>query len=263
MLFNLRFLAAYIASLLRAIILQIGSHKVISIVTDHANNMRAAWAIIQAEFPWIICSGCKAHLLDLVCRDICKLPAVAVALDNCKSIVKFFRYLFGISLIFEDFFFSRMTPRTLLAESQQFHYHKKINLPMPSIIRWGTAYRMVANVNASLDAIVQVVRDRRVLRKGDGTRSVLATEAENLNTFLRVPLHIGMLKDIESILKPLCHAIKQVEGDLKNTSAAYGKVIEAIETAEVHAGWIISLGAGVKTEILRVIFLYPFLKYSL
>lgn len=145
-----------------------------------------------------------------------------------------------------------------MAEAQQFHYRKRVRLSMPSNVRWGTTYEMVKNVIASLDAILQVVRDRRILRNEDGTRNVLAADADAIFEFLSDAQNVKRMKEIESVLKPIAVAIKLVEGDVKNTSAAYARVIDAIEMADVHTGWIEGLGVGAKEEILTVWFMLLF-----
>lgn len=68
----------------------VGPVKVIALTSDHAPNMTSAIRLLQAKYPWIVFSGCKAHALDLACRDILKIPAIQSILDSCKEITSFF-----------------------------------------------------------------------------------------------------------------------------------------------------------------------------
>uniref|UniRef100_A0A914D6N0 DUF659 domain-containing protein n=1 Tax=Acrobeloides nanus TaxID=290746 RepID=A0A914D6N0_9BILA len=109
--------APYMANLLKQVIDEIGPTKVVAITSDHAANLLAAWRLIQAEYPWIILSCCKAHLLDLVVQDILKLGVAHQVMEQCKSVAKF-SY--------------KKTPNLLLGEAQLFQYNKKIPFYMPS-----------------------------------------------------------------------------------------------------------------------------------
>uniref|UniRef100_A0A915DIT0 DUF659 domain-containing protein n=1 Tax=Ditylenchus dipsaci TaxID=166011 RepID=A0A915DIT0_9BILA len=53
--------------------------------------MRSAWRLLAQDFPWILFEGCKAHMLNLVAKDICEKTAVNNWLDYCIKIVKYFR----------------------------------------------------------------------------------------------------------------------------------------------------------------------------
>ena len=49
-------------------------------MTDSTANMRAAWDILEAEYPHIFCNGCAAHVFNLLVKDICDT-------DACQSCV--------------------------------------------------------------------------------------------------------------------------------------------------------------------------------
>lgn len=83
----------YIAGLLREQILKLGPAKVTALVTDHASNMRTAWQHLESEFPWIVFTGCKAHMANLCGNDICKLAQCERILVVCRCIAKFYKYV--------------------------------------------------------------------------------------------------------------------------------------------------------------------------
>lgn len=46
------------------------------VVVIQDNATRASWAIIEKRCPWVVCCPCWAHVLDLLLKDIAKLPWV-------------------------------------------------------------------------------------------------------------------------------------------------------------------------------------------
>ena len=43
----------------------VGVNKVTAVITDNTANTRAAWDILEAEYPHIFCNGCAAHVFNL------------------------------------------------------------------------------------------------------------------------------------------------------------------------------------------------------
>ena len=70
---------------------KIGPAKVISIVSDHAPNMRLGWTLLQNEYPWLIAEGCKAHALHLLAGDFVNHVAFSSLIAKCSKLVKFLR----------------------------------------------------------------------------------------------------------------------------------------------------------------------------
>jgi hypothetical protein len=70
---------------------EIGPCKVIGLTSDHATNMRNAWQLLSADYPWLVCSGCKCHVIHLACGDILKIAVIHQIFGFCKSLAIFFR----------------------------------------------------------------------------------------------------------------------------------------------------------------------------
>lgn len=81
--------AAFVADWIIKAIEEIGAEHVVSIVTDGASVMKAAWKIVTNKFPHIVCTWCAAHVLDLLCEDLGKLAFFNTEIDTAKDIVKF------------------------------------------------------------------------------------------------------------------------------------------------------------------------------
>ncbi|KAF4149993.1 hAT family C-terminal dimerization region [Phytophthora infestans] len=78
-----------IAAGILEVIGEFGPDRCLSVVTDNAPNMRGAWAIIEKKYPTIFANGCGAHVLNLLIKDVCKIPEFAAVLADLNVLVKF------------------------------------------------------------------------------------------------------------------------------------------------------------------------------
>lgn len=60
----------YIAEILLKVIERVGTYNVVQILTDNASACKAAGTIIERRHPHIFWSGCMAHTLSLLMKDI-------------------------------------------------------------------------------------------------------------------------------------------------------------------------------------------------
>ena len=67
----------------------VGVNKVIAVITDNTASMRAAWDILEAEYPHIFRNGCAAHVFNLLVKDICDTDACSGILEKCRFITHF------------------------------------------------------------------------------------------------------------------------------------------------------------------------------
>ncbi|GAQ91180.1 hypothetical protein KFL_007390040 [Klebsormidium nitens] len=79
----------YIAEQLIPVIEKIGPDNVVHVVMDNAANCKVAGRFITARFPWITCSGCVAHGMDLALEDVGKEEWVSPTLKAARDLVKF------------------------------------------------------------------------------------------------------------------------------------------------------------------------------
>lgn len=61
----------YIVGVLKDAIKEIRHEKVVQVITDNANVMKFAWALIECEYPRIFWTHCVVHTLNLVLKNIC------------------------------------------------------------------------------------------------------------------------------------------------------------------------------------------------
>ncbi|KAI8561094.1 hypothetical protein RHMOL_Rhmol04G0310100 [Rhododendron molle] len=100
--------ATNIAELLFKAIDYVGPSNVIQVVTDNAANCKAAGAIIQRKFNHIFWSGCLAHTLNLLMKDIAKsehpsLSFVDETYKRGKAVVKYIKNHSACQSLFKSF----------------------------------------------------------------------------------------------------------------------------------------------------------------
>ncbi len=82
--------AAFTAKIMIKNMRQIGPQKIVLVVTDTCATMKAAWKLIEQEFPHVTCAGCGPHVLNLLMKDLCKLPAVESIIADIAYVSKWF-----------------------------------------------------------------------------------------------------------------------------------------------------------------------------
>ncbi|KAK9993905.1 hypothetical protein SO802_023608 [Lithocarpus litseifolius] len=81
----------YIAGVLKDAIKDIGHEKVFQVITDNANVMKSAGALIEGEYPKIFWTPCVVHTLNLALKNICAAKNTEkneVTYDECSWITR-------------------------------------------------------------------------------------------------------------------------------------------------------------------------------
>lgn len=91
-----------IAAAIEDVVLAVGVHKVVGIVTDNAPNMQAAWSLLEAKYPAISCNGCAAHVFNLLIKDVCILPFYFDVLDKVRQVTHFVRSRAAVLNMFQQ-----------------------------------------------------------------------------------------------------------------------------------------------------------------
>jgi hypothetical protein len=123
--------AEFIYQEFKSIIEVIGPSKFAGVITDNASAMRAAWGLLNRDYPQLICLGCNAHIGNLLIKDILKLDWVEGLMTQVKQIINFFRAHHQAEAILLD-------------------QLNAITLVQPVDTRWGTC----------LDAIQSILRNK-------------------------------------------------------------------------------------------------------
>ena len=81
----------YIVGVLKDAIKEIGHEKVVQVITDNANVMKAARALIKGEYPKIFWTPCVVHTLNLALKNICAAKNTEkneVTVEECSGITR-------------------------------------------------------------------------------------------------------------------------------------------------------------------------------
>lgn len=187
----------YLAEEMAKVIDSVGAEKVLGIVTDNAANMKCAWQILATRYEGdqISFYGCAAHTLNLVIRDIMKLPTVDVLVTHATSIVRAIKESHVISATF--------------GEIQANDENKVcIALKIPVKTRWGSivgCFESVLSNKHNLQALAIAPKVQDKIKK-----SIKAL-------ILGEEFWTGLLRMV-TLLKPLAVWITALEGDTPKIS---------------------------------------------
>lgn len=84
--------ATEVAKIIGGGILRVGPLNCVQVVTDTCSTMKAAWRMVEEQYPWITCSCCMPHVLNLLLKDISrKVEAIQRTIDEGAAVVNWFR----------------------------------------------------------------------------------------------------------------------------------------------------------------------------
>jgi hypothetical protein len=112
----------YIADELKAVINDLGPHRLFALVTDNAVNMKATWSKVEESYPHITPIRFAADALNLLLKDIVALKTTDTPYKRAKEVV---RYVKGHQVI------------AAIYITNQSEKNKSITLKLPSNTRWG------------------------------------------------------------------------------------------------------------------------------
>ena len=169
-------------------IAEVGSEKVVLVVTDNAGVMRATWRKIREKHPHIYAIGCGSHGLNLLFKDILKLNPFVVLVQKAKLVVKIRK---------------RRQLYAIFKSKQKSKYGKKKRaLIMPSPTRFSGAYFMFDSIVKNKQALQETVLAEEVYVPAD-LRSIVL---DNSGFWDILTFAVGYLK-------PIADGTHLVEGD--------------------------------------------------
>jgi hypothetical protein len=120
----------------------IASGRITSLTTDTNNTMRKLWRLMQAEPSGeILCVGCDSHGLQLLIKDILRLPGIESTFKKASLIVTSLR---NSPLLLSHF--RRIQQTTAMPACQ---------LIQSVITRWGTQARMLESLVENRQTLVR------------------------------------------------------------------------------------------------------------
>ncbi|RWS20137.1 uncharacterized protein B4U80_14948 [Leptotrombidium deliense] len=83
--------AAVVTDILTEIITELGSEKIVAVVSDNASEMILTHSNVSNKFKHVVGVRCAAHTINLLTHDICKIESIGGLLHKSKSIVNEFK----------------------------------------------------------------------------------------------------------------------------------------------------------------------------
>ncbi|PKC56292.1 hypothetical protein RhiirA1_402241 [Rhizophagus irregularis] len=121
--------------------IEAGINKFVAVITDNANNMKAAWRILKEKYPNKIFLGCWTHGINLWVKDIIKHNWANEILNMAKKLSLYFR--------------NHQIPLAALRRIQKDKYRKEIGLNLPVETRLDLRYNGELLNNQRWDDIIE------------------------------------------------------------------------------------------------------------
>jgi hypothetical protein len=184
------------------VIEDIGANKVVSVVTDNAAPMKAAWTILQRKYPGLIINGCAAHTINLLVKDICKLDRFGDHLEHARFITSFVKDRNGLSKRFEKI------QENLFQEGD---LPVRRGLISVGETRWYTHHGCVKRVLENQKVLRQLV-ESNVFERIKETAKVKPKKVL-FATLIKNEMFWTALQDVEKILKPTSKIVGLLESN--------------------------------------------------
>lgn len=185
-----RHTALYISEELVKVINEIGAEKVTALVTDNANNMKAAWQIIQTQYAHIFTVGCAAHGLNLLLGDICKIKTFKMIVSNAKEVVKYVRNKQALLSVFT----SKQKMKRGSASA--------CTLKLPAETRWCSTLIMFESLLNGKESLQEAV----LIEELNIDREIRKIVLDN-------DIFWKSIHSLVNVLSPICNGIKKIESD--------------------------------------------------
>lgn len=195
----------YISKVLAECIEEVGSDKVDALISDNARNMKSAWQHLKEKYPHLITFGCLAHGLNLLIKDLFKIPSFARCSTISKDIIKIFR--------------NKQLPKQILQKIQLSEVGKEVSLTTSVETRWGSVILSLKSLLKNRDFLQKAVLDKRLKEKVDARIRKSILDDDGFWT---------AVKNICDLTQPILNSITELESD-KLTMAKIYPSIKRIE----------------------------------
>ncbi|RLN91918.1 hypothetical protein BBJ28_00012361 [Nothophytophthora sp. Chile5] len=211
---------AYMANMIGEVIDEIesavGVNKVCSVTTDNASNMKNAWTLLETGRPGFLSTGCAAHTLILMMKDVLSIPDLARILSQAKEAVLFIRNHTATNARF------RTDQEGDTSASQR-------GLKLPNITRWYSQYECTKLVIENDRVIRELVEDDELLEKY-GQQQVSRLEEIVIPELFWAQGAVAL-----QLLEPIHKCLAHFEKDTVCLSVIYQQFIELIRHPAYNA----------------------------
>lgn len=230
-----RYIADSILSVINELEGAVGSGVVTSVVTDNAANMQKAWKYVSEARPGIVCSGCGAHGMNLVMKDMLATDYFADTLSDAKTLTRFCKARIGFWSVFRE------------RQSQMRSTGNKLRrLSMPVPTRWYTQEKCISNVVANKAILAGIFSDDEFLKRYKGNE---------LNEAHRIFKDGEFWLNAAAVLKmmaPINSSLAEFERDDSCSSMIYHR-FQSFKSDPAYTKPIHGCPTSVQTDVLEII----------
>lgn len=194
---GIRQTAEAIAEAIIAVIEEIGAERVVCVVTDNANVMKASWHILEDRFPHISAYGCSAHALNLLIQDILEVQVNADLIKEAERVIKFVKNHHLVKSKYEAKRKAAKVPHTLT---------------MPVATRWFSHYASLNNLMESKYVLIQLADDEEAILREISPKPTSAAVVKSIKSnefWQRLSSVIKLIEFPTNIIGEFCQ--KEVE----------------------------------------------------
>ncbi|KAF4140739.1 hypothetical protein GN958_ATG10102 [Phytophthora infestans] len=229
----------YIADTILSTIIEleeaVGAGAVTAVVTDNAANMKKAWKLVRMERKGMVCTGCAAHGMNLLIKDIFKMKFFKDVLDKAQALARFIRGRRGLWSRFRD------TQKQLKKRGE-----KRRRLSLTVATRWYTHEKCIANVVQNRDVIAAIFSDTAFLRNYKGSDLEEATK-----TFKDEEFWQDAAVTV-AIIRPINTSLAAFERDDCSISLVYHQ-FSWLRTHDVYTKSLDGCSTELQLQVLRAI----------
>ncbi|XP_076042443.1 uncharacterized protein LOC143026249 [Oratosquilla oratoria] len=174
------------------VIEELGSGRILGVVTDSAKNIIKSQKILKKKYKDIVFYRCAAHNLQLLCKDLEKIPSISNHIASVKYIVRVFK--------------QKHTPARVFRRIKDEKYIKE-NLCLSSKHKWGSTLNMLESLQQNKDILQTAVNDECVVKTLHSHRKVIEDIKDVSGAFWK------QNERAISVLKPVVSVMVMLEGE--------------------------------------------------
>lgn len=201
-----RYTGEYLGGQIEKVIEKYGPEKFFSCIGDNAANEQAGLRIGTAKYPHIQVFGCVAHALNLLCKDILKLPSACKVFGKVKKVIKKIKKRHRLHSLFTQ---------------KQLEQEIKVTLKLPAQTRWGYAMQSLESMIVNKGVLRLMAADPAMSKDFDQLNAYVDEEDEEEEPELQDEAKKIVLDDqfwlkvegLHEILQPIAARITQLETD--------------------------------------------------
>ena len=191
-----------VAAAILQVIEKIGLQKFTSFISDNAPVMKSAWRIIEEKYPHISASGCGAHRVNLLVKDIVSTTEATKTVKDAEKIIKYVKNYHILKAKFDE--------RRIAANIS-------LSLSMPVSTRWFSYYKSMSSLQLSKYVLIKLVDEESTLLKEIQPKN---TSADVMALIKSNPFWDRLSKLVKSIEFP-SNVIGKLERDKAPLSLVY------------------------------------------